>query len=999
MRSKYLFVLILTASGIIIFLVGYFLQNIDQRSIFENYLKNEYARMARILDESRSGQPDDAGYPDMASMQNYLMTVDPSLQRVPVERLLVAYRYSNELREKQKLLGVKNTISWQSTGADMGGRTRAIVFDPGEPSGNKVWAGGVTGGLWYNNDITDPGTGWVNVNDFWPSLSVSCIAFDPANADVFYVGTGEAQTAIHIYRESSSVGIGIWKTTDGGTTWNLLTSTEGFKYITDIKVRNESGTSVIYAGVMSGTYHGIPHPSNPGDGLFRSADGGITWEQVLPDITGENEPYAPADIEITAGNRIFIGTTKNLEGNGGSVILFSDEGTAGTWTVFDDYLPIIQNDPEYYIPDRVILASAPSNPSVVYALLGAGYLTSAGFNFSKGRYILRSGDAGNNWVQKNIPDNDPEWATLAWHALAAGVDPGDPNVLFVGGKDVYKSVNGGISWSRVSDWTLMYSGGGDEYVHCDQHTQTFWQGSSSEVLFTNDGGVFYTSSAQSSEPVFEERNKNYNTLQFYTCDIYPVAGQDFFVGGLQDNGTLLYQGNPLEVGDMIDVGDGAYCFFDEDEPSIMITSHYYNRYKIFLNWELYANIDDYYSGVFISPADYDSDLNILYANAVTFTNSNANKILRISGIPYVNSGTYVNLNTGLNVYFSFLKVSPFSPVGTSTLFIGSQNGRLFKATNAQATPQTSEIGGSSFPAAYISCVAVGGSEDTLLVTFSNYGVPKIWQTYNGGLNWHNKTGNLPDMPVRWAIYHPDNAREALIATELGVWRTTNLDSEDVTWEPEINGMANVRVDMLQMRNSDHTILAASHGRGLFWANWEQSAILPVADFTADNTSIMQGQSVQFSDLSNGNPDSWEWSFENGDPSSSFTQTPPPITYITPGYHTVSLTVSNSAGSDTRIKQDYIFVQPVSDIENQDASISLKYVPYLESIFIRGANHPVLNAEIFVYNSSGKMSDHKKINISASQEIIVPVHFSGPGTYLISLDYGGKRCTLKVVAGL
>ena len=98
----------------------------------------------------------------------------------------------------------------------MGGRTRAIMYDPNDASGNKVWAGAVTGGLWYNNDITDDQSAWVPVNDFLANLSVSCIVSDPNNLQVFYAGTGEAETARVIYRESSGVGMGIMKSADGG---------------------------------------------------------------------------------------------------------------------------------------------------------------------------------------------------------------------------------------------------------------------------------------------------------------------------------------------------------------------------------------------------------------------------------------------------------------------------------------------------------------------------------------------------------------------------------------------------------------------------------------------------------------------------------------------------------------------------------------------------------------------------------------------------------------
>jgi len=174
------------------------------------------------------------------------------------------------------------------------------------------------------------------------------------------------------------------------------------------------------------------------------------------------------------------------------------------------------------------------------------------------------------------------------------------------------------------------------------------------------------------------------------------------------------------------------------------------------------------------------------------------------------------------VIFSHIKVSPFSPTNKTTLFVGTQSGRLYKITEAQATPILKDIGSRGFPTANISCVAVGGSEDTLLATFSNYGVSSVWQSCNGGGTWQPKEGNLPDMPIRWAIYHPQNSGQVMLATELGIWTTDDINADPVVWQPAVEGMANVRVDMLQIRPADNMILAATHGRGMYTAVWQSN---------------------------------------------------------------------------------------------------------------------------------------------------------------------------------
>jgi len=805
--------------GIIALFTVYLLID-SQPTIREKYeagIIHKAETVRKQLNKSNDGikSPDQ---PDMAAFQEYIITADPATGNVPVERLMAAYEQTKTLEIEQNLNRNTNTLmEWSGMGANMGGRTRAIMFDPNDTEYKKVWAGGVTGGLWYNNDITNTSENWIPIGDMWSNLAISCITFDPNNTQTFYVGTGEAQTARTIYRASSGIGAGIFNTNDGGLTWNIIASTEDFDYITDIAVKDENGTSVIYACVASGYYMGEDHQSEPSDGLFRSDNGGDTWEQVLPEILGSstNSPYTPADIEITSDGKIYVGTMENLDYEGGATVLISDNGLSGSWVIKDYYNQLIANESYYNIPARTLVASSPSDPDVVYAQFAAGYTN--GFVYYRGRYIAKSIDAGENWEQINIPNED--WSTLAWHAFVLKVSPINSNTIFTGGLDLYKSTNGGNSWSHISDWSLMYYGGGGDYVHADQHNIQFQPGSSTTAIFSCDGGVFLTNTANLSQPVFIERNQGYNTLQFYTGSINPTPSSQHSVGGLQDNGTLLYTGQPLDINDMIDGGDGAYCFWDENQEEIYITSVYYNSYSTWSNGNQVGNFGGN-TGTFISPADYDYNENILYSNAVSFFGNNSNKLLRGSGVPFNVNEQLINLGTGIVVPFSHISYSQYSPEGTSTLFVGSQSGHLYKVTNAQSTPETVEIGSVDFPTANISCVAIGEDENNLLVTFSNYGVSSVWLTIDGGETWEEKESNLPDMPIRWAIFHPENNGQALLATEIGVWWTNTLNDDETEWFPSVDDMANVRVDMLKLRKSDNVVLAVTHGRGLFMAEFD-----------------------------------------------------------------------------------------------------------------------------------------------------------------------------------
>jgi hypothetical protein len=227
-----------TFLAIIILLSTYGIQHFqkDKRLEYVEFINKDLQniRHSRAANENykniKEGKSPDQ--PEMAALQDYYQTMDPVEHRVPQERLLKAYQQTQEMR-KAHHQKYNEDLQWENIPSNMGGRTRAIMWDPNSASGNGVWAGAVTGGIWHNEDITDANSQWEAVDDFMASLSISSLCYDPNNSTTFYAGTGEAPTAIITYRESSGRGLGIWKSTDSGTSWSLLESTQDFAYITD----------------------------------------------------------------------------------------------------------------------------------------------------------------------------------------------------------------------------------------------------------------------------------------------------------------------------------------------------------------------------------------------------------------------------------------------------------------------------------------------------------------------------------------------------------------------------------------------------------------------------------------------------------------------------------------------------------------------------------------------------------------------------------------------
>ena len=388
----------------------------------------------------------------------------------------------------------------------------------------------------------------------------------------------------------------------------------------------------------------------------------------------------------------------------------------------------------------------------------------------------------------------------------------------------------------------MYDGGGDKYVHADIHSITFRNNNSSEFLITSDGGIFHTDTATSNDIIFNEKNNNYNTLQYYTGAIYPEVSTEIFVGGLQDNGTLLYNNQdyynnpigPLTTNNMISGGDGAYCFWDNNQPEILITSTYYNRYYIFVNNEYY-NYFNGNNGIFINPADYDFLNNTLYCNAVKFNGNLQNRLYIVQNIDQDIIENTINLFTNTSVPFSHIKYSKFSSEH-ATIYLGTQSGYLFKVNFSENnTFSVTDLTNDNFPTANVSSISEGDNEDILFVTFSNYGISSLWYTLNGGLSWIEKQQNLPDIPVRSSILHPENSDFALLGTEIGVWGTENLSDTNTSWSPYTNGLANVRVDMLHIRNEDQLVLASTHGRGQFYTYYNINDLELIGDINNDDS--------------------------------------------------------------------------------------------------------------------------------------------------------------------
>lgn len=786
--------------------------------------------------------------PDLAAAQEFEMTKDPALGYPPTERKIEAFATTKKLLKSRGNLKAIENVNWVERGPDnVGGRTRALLYDPNDPSGKRVWAGAVAGGIWYNDDITDNTSVWHNVDDFMSNIAISTMAYDPNSTNIFYAGTG-------LVFSNDVKGAGIWKSEDGGNTWSHLSSTDpansnDFDYTQQIVV---TSNSKVIAGTLSG--------------IQVSTDEGANWTETL------NKQIT--DIDLASDGTIYASDYS------GNIYKSIDEG--------ENWATILSGEGGF----RVELASAPSDPNTVYAVSEASSRVDVG-------YFKKTTNGGDTWTDITIPNyfdqncqesNSDFTRGQAFYDLILGVYPNDANRVIVGGIDLFRSNNGGTDWELLTYWT----GACADYVHADQHALTFKDNTT--AVFGNDGGVYYSENLDASDPDFFGANKGYNTVLFYSCAAANEPLSDVYLAGAQDNGTQKFANPGINSTVEASGGDGAYCFIDQDDPDVMIASYVFNVYKRSLDggnsFSTFSN--DQNNGRFINPADYDDDTDILYAA------HGANAMIVYSNISGASVNSTVKSISIGGDRLSHLRTSPYTE---NRLFVGNSSGGVYIIDNANTSPQVTRIDAGALPAGYISCVEVGETDDHLLVTLSNYGVASVWETIDGGDHWVNKEGaSFPDMPVRWALFNPQNRREVLLATEFGIWSTDDITANDPEWEPTVEGLANVKCNMLQYRESDQQVIVATFGRGLYTTNAFSTDVY--AEFKTSQQVAYPGSSIVFDSNVTGKVNNYTWDFGDG---TSSTQANPVHAYTAPGTYDVKLSVND--GSVAKLKKANIVILP------------------------------------------------------------------------------------------
>lgn len=693
-------------------------------------------------------------------------------------------------------------LEWRSIGpANMGGRTTDIEGVPGNP--NLVYVATASGGLWKT---TNGGITWTPIFERQGTISIGDIALDPNNPDVIWVGTGESNT-----RNSVSFGDGVYKSTDGGKTWQHA-GLKDSERIARILI-NPRNPDVVYVGAL-----GHAFGSNEERGVFMTTDGGKTWQKVL--YVDAQHGVADMDMDPTNPNILYAALwhferkpwTHRSGSEKGGVFKSVDGGR--TWKKLENGLPKLLG--------RIGVKVAPSNPNIVYVIAE-----------SKEGTLFCSDDRGETFKQIS---KETRIVSRGFYYTDLRVDPTDENRVYAVASQLLVSIDGGKTFRRISSRT-----------HSDYHAlwidpknpHRMWQGQDGGIAVSYDRGETW------------EYVNNFPAGQFY--QIFADNRQPFYyvTGGLQDNGTWTGPSRTREPAGilnddwrMVSFGDGFYVVSHADNPDLYLSESQggnivltdfrtreqqdispqprrndggpVSELKYRFNWN---------APLVLSP----HDKNTVYFGAnVVFKSTDFGRTWQVISPDLTTNdpekqqdagGPVWMENTTAEYHCTIISLTE-SPARAGVIWVGTDDGNL-QVTTDGGKNWTNVIHNVPGIAAHSPVSHVEPSRTSAQVAYVSFDRhmlddfrPYIFKTTDGGKSWTNISGNLPEKAYVWVVREdPKNPNLLYAGTELGLYASY---TGGMNWiSLGLKNLPNVAVHDILIHPRENDLILGTHGRSIW----------------------------------------------------------------------------------------------------------------------------------------------------------------------------------------
>jgi len=717
----------------------------------------------------------------------FRMLKDPATGQLPPNYRARELEFAKELNAKLGKRNSAKTVTWKEAGPnDVGGRTRALAIDV---NNGYILAGGISGGIWKS---TDNGATWSIKSTTSDILSVTSIAQDPrmGHTATWYYSTGEWQGNSASAWGASFRGTGIYKSTDNGETWTKIQDvpihpfTSNFNYVSRIVVSPTTGSVFIASNAI---------------GIYRSTDGGASFQLVK----GAVNQHLWSDVVVASNGTVIAYLSKqSFVSQTDTPGIFKSTNDGSSWT---NITPSTYPTTTY---TRAYLAPAPSNADILYVLTDNGVQSNGRDVVSFHKITVSTGASEDR--SSHIPDFSGEGLSFSaqgvfdvqgTYDMMVAVSAEDPNLVIIGGTNLFRSFDGFATTptNRKNTWIAGYHPTQFIYPnhHPDQHSfafnpinpKAFWSG--------HDGGLAYTSDITNTNytDVFPwtDKNNGYNVTQFYNVAIYDSSGDNRIMGGAQDNGTPYFTFNGTTTSSSSDVssGDGGYAYFMRNFALTGSQNGRVNR-LVYSGTGRMPDFNNNWSVItpsgasgqlFINPFVPDpNDENYLYylSGIQLWRNNQVTTIPNFENKTTVGWTQLTNNSAPANYKYTAIAVSKSNV--SDVLYFGAsfvnsqltqQPPKLYKLANAKTTTAAATDISSALSSAgvsagsYISSIAVNpDNSDEILVVVSNYAVPSIFYSADGGGKFLNVEGNLGDNGVGGSI-GPSVRSAAILPTSSG----------------------------------------------------------------------------------------------------------------------------------------------------------------------------------------------------------------------------------------